>query len=242
MDAQEVVQIQRRVMGLVRAAGSAVATLQNKVDSILMDTRLTQEAKQVDVATALGEGRGQIQTVIEDEAGGVMQRALAQVDWTLGRLKDVSPEALARSELGLRAALGVVSQRPELLLNLYRERHLQPADRVLIEEAVQGMIDVLGNSDNYEFRNAWNSLQQELALARGPEELEALGHRAKLEELGSYLESARTLVHANLALMDPSLRQADRERIATQQPFAESAVHRYETENAWVMEDGSATA
>lgn len=97
------------------------------------------------------------------------------------------------------------------------------------------MIDVLGGSDNYEFRNAWNALQQELALARGPEELEALGHRASLEELRSYLESAQTLVHADIALMDPSLSPTDRGRIALQRPYPEAAVHRYETENAWVM-------
>lgn len=96
-------------MGLVGAARSGVATLQNRIDSILMDTRLTEEAKRVDVATALGEGWGQIQTVIEDEAGGVLSRGLAQVERTLGGLRTVAPEDLARSEMGLRAALGAVS-------------------------------------------------------------------------------------------------------------------------------------
>ncbi len=116
------------------------------------------------------------------------------------------------------------------------------SQRARIEEVASGMIDALGDSDNYGFRDAWNALQQELALARTPEELEALGHRATLEDLGSYLKNARTLVQADLALIDPTLPRADRDRILTQRPFAEAEVNRYEAENAWVIQEDSETA
>lgn len=238
MTSEEIMKIQRRVIGLVRTARSGVAALEQRVNSILGSARPSDQAKTADAASALGEGRAEIQTIIEDEAGGVMRRALAQVDGVLGRLKDVSPGELARSEMGLRAALNAASGRPELLLNLYRERHLRRrADRVLIEEVASGMIDALGDEDNYGFRDAWNELQQELALARSPEELEALGHRATLEELDSYLENARTLVQADLALVDRSLPRADRDRILSQRPFSEAEVNRYEAENAWVIQE-----
>ncbi len=148
----------------------------------------------------------------------------------------MGPEQLAASEGGLRAALNAASQRPELLLNLYRERHLdKPADRLLIEEMASGMIYALGNSDNYEFRDAWNVLQEELTLARGPEEIEALGHRAELDELGSYLDDAQRLVGADLTLMNPSVTGEDRERVLMNRAMAEAEVNRYELENAAVM-------
>ncbi len=243
MNAEEVVEVQRQVMGRGRAARGSVRALEQRVNQIWSNTeRFTLEARRVDVSTALGEGRAQIETVIMDEAGGILERAQAQVERTLGGLRDVTQEELARSEMGLRAAVNAASQRPELLLNLYRERHLRLADRVLIEEAAQGMIDALGNSDNYEFRDAWNSLQQDLALARSPEELEALGYQATLDELASYLENAQTLVHADLSLMSPELPRADRERISVRRSFAEAEANRYETENAGLMEPGAAAA
>ncbi len=235
MTAEQIRQIQQQVIGLVAGMRSSVGQLQNRVDSIWGDTdRLTPAARQSEVAMVLAEGRTRILGLIE-EPRGILNRAYAEVEGTLGNLTAVAPEELAEAERNLRTALGAASQRPELLLNLYRERHLRPADRRLIEGAALGMIDALGSSDNYGFRDSWNSLQQELAAARGPEELEAASHRAVLDELAAYLGNVEELVGIDLTLMDPSLTGESRDQVLITRSLAEAEVNRYETENASVM-------
>jgi hypothetical protein len=235
--AEEIVQIQRRVMRLGRDAKEAVADLQSRKDSIMSNTqRLTPQARQQDVAMALGEGRARIMGMLEDDARGVVDRGYAEVERTLGRLQDVDPEELAASERNLRVALNAASQRPELLLNLYRQRHLQRPDRLIVEGTASGMIDALGDSDNYAFRDAWNSLQQELSLARGPEELEALSQRAALDELSTYLDNLARVVGADLALMDPSISREGRDSTSVARAMAEAVVNEYETLHASVMD------
>ena len=82
------------------------------------------------------------------------------------------------------------------------------------------------------FRDTWAGALQEVALARGPEELEALSQRAVLDGLASYLDSAEKLVGADLALMDPDLlRGEDRDVTAIGRARAEAEVNRYESEN-----------
>lgn len=241
MTVEEIVHIQRQVIALVRTALGAVEALQNKIDSIWGDTqRLTPEARRTDVALALGEGRVEIEAMLQEQARGIVDRGYAQIEGTLGRLTAVPPEELAASERVLRAALDAASRRHELFLNLYRERHLRLADRLLIEETASGLIDALGNSDNYEFRDSWNALLEEISLARGPEEREALGHRAALEELDSYLNSAQIFVGADLTLMamfaDPPASSEDRDLVLTQRGMAESVVNTYENAKASIME------
>lgn len=244
MTAEEIMQIQRQVMVLVRTARMAVETLQTKIDSIWGDTvRLTPEAKRTDVALALGEGRVEIEALLAEQARGVLDRGYGYVEQTLGGLMVVPPEELAASERRLRAALEEASRHHELFLNLYRARHLRLADRLLIEEAASGLIDALGGSDNYEFRDSWNSLLEEISLARGPDEREALGQRAALEKLDSYLYNAQIVVGADLTLMgmfaDPTATGEDRDRVLTQKALAESVVNTYENANAWMLESAT---
>ncbi len=105
----------------------------------------------------------------------------------------MAPEELQRRATLLSPVLNQAVEWPELLINLYRERHLEPADRSLIEGTVTAVIDALG-SDVGEFAQDWHSLQQELAFARDPQEAEALSHREALDETSSYLEHAQALV------------------------------------------------
>jgi hypothetical protein len=150
-------------------------------------------------------------------------------------LKHVDSEELAASERDLRAALNAASQDPMLFLNLYRERHLRSADRLIIERSASGMIDALGGSDGFAFRDAWNSLQQELALARPEEEQEALSQRARLEELEAYRQNLAILVGADLSLMDPSISREERDQISISRAMAEAKVNEYETMHASVI-------
>jgi hypothetical protein len=233
--AEEIVQIRRQVIGLVRVARSGVAALQTRVESIWGDVRLTEQAKRVDISTALGEGRVAIEGLLEDEAVGALNRGVAQVERAIGRLKDVPADELSTTELALRPVLDAACREPVRLLNLYRQRHLRRADRLLIEQSTEAMIDALGDTDNYELRDSWRALQDELALARSDEEREALGYRDSLEELGAYLENARTVVEADLALLKLDLSQAERESLVVPRARAEAAINEFESGHAWVF-------
>ena len=232
MTAEEVARIQARIIGIVRNARSGVEALQAQIDGIMSNTaRLTPEARRSDAAELLAPGRTRIMGMLREEARGVLAGAFAAVDNTLGRLTAVGDEDLAAADRSLRPVLNAAMGRPEVLLNLYRERHLSPADRRLIEGTAAAVIDGLGGLDNYAFRDEWNALQQELMAARGPEELEALSRRSVLEGLEGYLDAAERLVGIDLALMDPSF-NGDRDDLAVRRSMAEAEVNRYENENA----------
>ena len=129
-------------------------------------------------------------------------------------------------------ALSLAGQRPEILLNLYGQRHGDPADRRLIEEAALALADGLGDLDNFAFRDSWRTLQQELAASRGPEELEALGIRSELEELSSYLDASGDLVGIDLTLLDPNPTPGvDLDQVAVRRSMVEAEVNTYESEH-----------
>jgi len=107
-----------------------------------------------------------------------------------------------------------------------------PADRRLIEETASAVLDALPTEESGAFREEWAGVQRELIVGRGPEEVEALGHRATLEELASYLDNAAGMVGADLTLMDPELSGEDRATIAVGRAAAEAAVNRYESVHA----------
>lgn len=221
----------------MRDARGQVGELSRRINSIMSNTaRLTPEARRDDVAAALGEERPRILAILAGEARSALELEYAGVERTLGTLTAVSPEELAEAERNLRPALAAAAQRPDMLLNLIRERHQQPADRRLIEEAARGMIDGLGDLDNYAFRDAWNALEQQLTASRGPEEMEALGQRAVLDDLASYLDSAQQLVGIDLRLLDPSLAGEERNTLLVTRAMPEAHVNRYESDNASVMD------
>ena len=66
------------------------------------------------------------------------------------------------------------------------------------------MIDALGSSGDYAFRDQWAPLQLELAPARSPQEREAVGRVAALDALASYLDAAEMLVGTDLTLLEPA--------------------------------------
>lgn len=192
---------------------------------------MTPEARRSDVALALGEGRTRIEGVLE-EARVALNGGYAEIDRTLGKLKEVDPaELMARGTI-LGPVLRWAPDRPERLINLYRERHDRRADRLLIEETATALIEAQGGEDGYAFRDAWNDALTEAALARSPEEQEALSHRSVLDGLASYLDSVERLAGADLlALANPDTTGQDRESIAIARAMAEAEVNRYEAEN-----------
>ncbi len=240
MNAEHLTDLQRRIIGFVREARGRVGALQGVVESIwAMEERLTPEARRKDVSMAPAEGRSGVEGILET-ARGALAMGYADIERTLGKLTEVEPEELAARAVVLGPVLRWAPERPERLINLYRQRHLSRADRLLIEETATAVIDALGGEDNYAFRDAWNGALKEVALQRGPEELEALSQREVLDGLASYLDSAQRLVGADLALMDPLVTGQERDRIAIARARAEAEVNRYETENASVMGDDAA--
>lgn len=241
MNAEQMLQLQRLIMGLGREArgSSGVAGLQARIDGIMGDTaRLTPEAGESDAALALAERRARILAMLGEEAQRVLDVGRAEVEATLVGLTAVGAEELEARERILRPALGASFERPEVLVNLYRQRYRLPADRVLIEASASAVIDGLGDSDNHAFRDEWNGLLQELKASRGPEEFEALSHLDVLDDLESWRDNVSELVGTGLTLMDPSF-EGDRDARAISRAMAESAVNEYETRHASVIGDAA---
>ncbi len=113
MIADQLREIQRQTANLVTAARTGLEALESKIGSIWSDTeRLTPQARATDVALALGEGRVQIQALLQDEARHIVNTGHDEVDQAFGVLRRVPPEELAASERALRAALSGAASRP----------------------------------------------------------------------------------------------------------------------------------
>jgi hypothetical protein len=195
--------------------------------------RLTPEARRSDAAALVAERRERIGQMAS-EARRVLVGARAVLDVEIAALLAVTPEELAAAERTLRPILNAAAQNPEMLLNLYRARHLDGAQRLLIEETAAALIDALGDSDNYAFGNSWNALQQELAAERGPEEVEANARVRELDALAEYVDAAEAVAVMDLALMDPA-REAStdqREQMLIGRQMSEAVVNAYENEHA----------
>jgi hypothetical protein len=190
-------------------------------------SRLTPEARASDVGLALGEGRTSILGTLE-EARRVVSMGYKEIERQLSGMAHVNQDELDRRALMLSPVLAGAWDNPQRLINLYRARHLEPADRVLIEGVAAGLIDGLESEDGFASRDEWRSLEQELALQRSPEEQEALSDRAALDGLSEYLGNAEQLVGADLALLSPDLAREERENIAIGRSLAEANVNAYE--------------
>jgi hypothetical protein len=230
MNAQQLQQLRAQIMMRAQAPRAEVETLRASIDRIMADSaRLTPEARRSDAARELSGGMTAISGMMDD-ARGVLEGGNAEVDGVLVRLTAVSDEDLQDAHRRLSVALSLAGQRPEILLNLYGQRHGDPADRRLIEEAALALADGLGDLDNFAFRDSWRTLQQELAASRGPEEAEALGIRLELEGLGSYLDASEELVGIDLTLLDPiPTPGVDRDQVVVQRALVEARVNEYES-------------
>lgn len=222
-----------RIVGFVRVARSGVVTLETEINRIMSDTaRLTPEARRSDVATALAEGTTRILAILREEARTSLNNWIAVQDDALVKLTAVAPDQLEARSRVLQPVLNGALERPHVLINAYRQRHNLPADRKLLEETASAVIDGLGDLDNYEFRDSWRALQQEIAVSRGPEEAKARDYRAALDDMGTYLDNAEILVGADLTLLDPSITGDRRGEILTQRAMVEARVNEWEANNA----------
>ena len=158
------------------------------------------------------------------------------MDATLVRLTEVRPGEMDASARDLRPVLDLAVTRaaagePELLVNLARFAEDYAARRV-VERATVALVGALGGTDNYQTRNAWDAVQEELAAARGPEELAALDARGELDDLAAYVASSATLVSLDLSLLDPSITGERRDALAVQRAMSEAQVNEYESKHA----------
>jgi len=158
----------------------------------------------------------------------------ADNDADISRLVAVEPGALDAADRALRPVLNASTAEPGMLPNLYRMRHRNNAERLLIEQTAAGLIDALGDLDDFAFRDSWRLLQQELAAERGPEELEALGLGRELDALTEYVDAAEAVAMIDLSTMDPASEVGadERERILISRQVSEATVHAYESEHA----------
>ncbi len=188
------------------ASRDELGELEARVGAIWADAaRFTVEARTEDVARAIEEGRGAIESMLLS-ARGIVDASYAGVRETLDAVRAVDPEDLRVRAAILAPTLASAPGEPARLVNLYRQRHRIPADRKLIEEAALAEIDARGSSDAYAFRDEWAGVEKELALSRDPEELEALSSRDDLDEVYAYLDNVERVVRAGLLTMDPTWR------------------------------------
>lgn len=214
-ESQRVKETRQRTMGRVRAARSAVAALSNRVGSIWADVRLSQQGREEEAARIVGEARASILETLAAARRDV-DAGLHHFDHVLGRLTEVAPEVLAARATVLSPILNSALERPEVLINAYRRRFHELADRRLLEESAEAVIDALGGSDGGQFAQRWRFQQEELAVGRPAEELQAVSDRAALSELASYLDSAERVVGLELANLDPESEVSDTAMIGVQ--------------------------
>ena len=75
-------------------------------------------------------------------------------------------------------------------------------------------------------------MQEELAAARGPEELAALDARGDVDDLAAYVAFSATLVSLDLSLLDPSITGERQDALAVQRAMSEAQVNEYESKHA----------
>ena len=217
------------------AESRAVAvSLAAEVEAIMANTaRLTPEARRSDAAALVAERRARIERLV-GEAHRILEGWYAELDKDLERITAASSEELAEAREDFRLGFAQAERDPSLLLNTYRNRHRDPAARRVIERQAGGLIDTLGDSDNFAFRNNWEALQEESAGERGPEELEANTRRQELVALAEYVDAAEAVAMIDLATMDPAFVVSDdeRQRMLIRRQMSESVVHAYENEHA----------
>lgn len=233
MNPIEMREIRARVMVAVRQSREVVGALAAEVEKILASERLTPEARTSDAAALVAQRRENIAETAR-EGRRILEGARASNDADVARLVAVGPVALEEAERALRPVLNASAGNPELLLNLYRSRHRDNASRLLIEQTAEALIDALGGSDNYAFRDSWNGLQQELAASRSPEEMEANARAQELDEMAENVDAAEAVAMVDLALMDPSseIGVEERGRMQISRQMSEPTVHAYENEHA----------
>ena len=185
---------------------------------------------------ALAEARSRIMATLQEDAPRVVAGAMAEVDSTLVRLTEVRPGERDASARDLRPVLDLAVTRaaagePELLVNLARFAEDNAARRV-VERAAVALVGALGGTDNYQTRNAWDAVQEELAAARGPEELAALDARGELDDLAAYVASSTTLVSLDLSLLDPSITGERRDTLSVQRAMIAAQVNEFESKHA----------
>ncbi|MDP9479889.1 MAG: hypothetical protein M3R38_30210, partial [Actinomycetota bacterium] len=183
MNAEQIMDVRRRVYGEVNEAREELGELEARVSAIWADAaRFTIDARTEDVAREIQNGRGRVESHLQS-AREIVDAAYAGVLVTLDAVRAVDPEDLRVRAAILAPTLVSASSEPARLVNLYRQRHRIPADRRIIEEAALAEIDARGSSDAYAFRDEWAGVEKELALSRDPEELEALSSRDDLDEV-----------------------------------------------------------
>ena len=221
-------------MAAVAEGRSVLGAAAAAVEAIMANTaRLTPEARRADAAALVAERQARIERMA-GEARRRLVVARAVLDAYLERITAASNEELAAAREDLRLGFAQAERDPSLLLNTYRNRHRDPAARRVIERQAQGIIDTLGDSDNFAFRNNWDALQEELAATRSPEELEANTRRQELDALALYVDAAESVAMIDLALMDPAAEMSsdERERLQISRSMAEATVNQYENEYA----------
>lgn len=225
-------EIRRRILALAAQDRTGIDSLGRRIEEIMSSTRLTPEAASSDAAALLAGGEGpRIRTLLSEHARRILRGGYAVVDADLDRITGATDQAVAAAREELAGGLRAASQNPFLLLNLYEKRHRDNAARRVLEGEASVLIDTLGDSDNFAFREAWNARVQDLAAARSPEEMEANSVRSELDELGEFLEAAETVTAIDLALMNPAASEAtssdERERLQISRSFAEAVVNAY---------------
>lgn len=229
MNAASAVEIMRRVVGYVGQARTGTTELGVRVDAIWGNTeRLTIDGRRTDVAAAIAEGAGEIRDYLVVARGALMM-GNAEVDGILNNLRYVSPEVMATRALILSPILSGALERPEALVNAYRPRFGDLADRRILEESASVVIDGLGGSDGGAFEERWRFLSEELEPSLPEAELEAKARSATLDELGGYLEAAQLVVEFDLSSLDPEGGPTTGQMIGAERHNA--ALNRYEDEH-----------
>lgn len=231
MNVASMTELMRGIVGLVAQARKGTGELGVRVNTIWQNTeRLTIDARRADVAEAIAQGAVEIRGNLATARGSLLL-GTTEVSATLNNLRYVSPEVMATRAAILSPILSGALERPEALVNAYRRRFGDLADRRILEESAEVVMDGLtGTEEGTAFAQLWRDLAEELAPSLPEAEREALAHRVTLDELGGYLEAAQLVVEFELSSLDPEAGPSTGEMIGIERHRA--LLNRYEDEHS----------
>jgi len=201
------------------AARKEIREAEPRVRAIRQSPRFSEEGKR----EAIKEGLAEIRKKVSREIAGLQQAVRADArsaERKLEELRHVPADEQNAAARILAPVIAAANQNPDALINAYAKRHTNLADRRLLEETAQAMIDAgLGR---IAFPEKWQRAQM---AAEIPEEERATAAEVEhLQEIAGYLGSAATVLEVDLVALErpPEIRET------LQRETARASVHRFE--------------
>ena len=211
--------LRRRAREVVGGARKEIREAEPKVRAIRQSPRFSEEGKR----EAIKEGLAEIRNKVSGEIGALQRAVKADVrsaQRKLEELRHVPADELSTAAHILAPVIAAANQNPDALINAYAKRHTNLADRRLLEETAQAMIDA--GIGGVRFAEKWQRVQTNAEIPE--EERQVAAAIEHLREIDAYLGSAATVLNVDLTEQERPLEI----RETMLRETARAGVHRFE--------------